>query len=265
LLEAADRVGAGDYDQRVQPRGPREVQSLMRTFNEMSGLLEAADAARRQWVADVTHELRTPLAVLQSGIEAQIDNIHPRDDRHLGSLLEETQLLGRLIDDLHTLALADAGKLALHRERAHPAALVAEAVEGHVALAARKNVHITVMAPESLPTIDVDSTRIRQVLANLLSNAVRHAPPGSEVVVRVDAGGGRVTFTVFDAGPGIQADQLEHLFERFSRAADSRGSGLGLSIARDLVQAHGGSVRAWNEAGGGAAVAFDVPVAPDAP
>src|SRR5205085_5492128 len=100
LLEAADRVGSGDYDHRVQPRGPREVQSLMRTFNEMSGRLEAADAARRQWVADVTHELRTPLAVLQSGIEAQLDGIHPRDDAHLTSLLDETHLLARVVDDL---------------------------------------------------------------------------------------------------------------------------------------------------------------------
>ncbi|MDQ1566223.1 MAG: hypothetical protein QOF96_1103, partial [Actinomycetota bacterium] len=116
LLEAAGRVGAGDYDHRLQPRGPREVQSLMRTFNDMSGRLEAADTARRQFLADVTHELRTPLAVLQSGIEAQLDGIHPRDDVHLASLLDETHVLTRVVEDLHTLALAGAGRLTLHPE-----------------------------------------------------------------------------------------------------------------------------------------------------
>jgi signal transduction histidine kinase len=261
LLGAAERLGQGDYDVHVEPDGPRELRSLTSTFNDLASRLAATDEQRRRFLADVTHELRTPLAVLQSGIEAQIDNIHPRDDHHLGSLLEETQLLGRLVDDLHTLALADAGKLALHRERAHPAALVAEAVESHLALAARKDVRIVVTAQESIPTIDVDRARIRQVLANLLSNAVRHAPAGTEVTVRVHDADGRVAFTVTDAGPGIPAEQLEHLFERFSRSADSRGSGLGLSIARDLVQAHAGNMRAWNEAGGGAAVSFDVPAA----
>src|SRR5207237_4181303 len=136
LLEAADRVGAGEYDQRLQPRGPREVQSLMRTFNDMTGRLEAADAARRQWVADVTHELRTPLAVLQSGIEAQLDGIHPRDDAHLASLLDETHVLTRVVEDLHTLALAGAGRLTLHRETIDAATAVHDAVAAPAATAA---------------------------------------------------------------------------------------------------------------------------------
>ena len=132
----------------------------------------------------------------------------------------------------------------------------------HQALAARKAVTIVVSAPSPLPPVEVDPTRIRQVLANLLSNAVRHAPAGSEVRVALEEGDGAVRFTVTDSGPGIPVPQLAELFERFARAADSRGSGLGLSIARDLVQAHGGQVQAWNEPAGGATVSFTVPAAP---
>lgn len=140
LLEAADRVGAGDYEQRLQPRGPHEVQSLMRTFNEMSNRLEATDSARRQFLADVTHELRTPLSVLQSGIEAQLDGIHPRDDAHLTSLLDETHVLTRVVDDLHTLALAGAGRLTLHRETLDADVAVADAIAAHAASAAARGV-----------------------------------------------------------------------------------------------------------------------------
>ena len=267
LLGAAERLTRGDYDAQVEPGGPRELRTLARTFNEMAARLAATEEQRRRFLADVTHELRTPLAVLQSRIEAQLDGIHPRDDRHLGSLLEETQVLGRLVDDLHTLALADAGRLVLHRERTHPATLVEDAVESQAALAARAGVAISVAAPASLPEVDVDPTRIRQVLANLLTNAVRHAPAGSTVTVTVTVaaaardgdGDGGVAFSVADQGPGIPAGQLALLFERFTRSADSRGSGLGLSIARDLVAAHGGTIRAENGPAGGAVIAFTVP------
>ena len=258
LLGASERVAQGDHGVEVQAAGPRELRSLIETFNQMAARLDATEEQRRRFLADVTHELRTPLAVLQSGIEAQLDGIHPRDDAHLGSLLEETHLLGRLVDDLHTLALADAGRLALHYERAHPAALVADAVESHTALAERKGVVITSTVADDLPEVDVDPTRVRQVLANLLSNAVRHSRTAVTVtVVATDDG---VLFTVVDDGPGIPADQLDGVFERFTRAADSRGSGLGLSIARDLVHAHGGTIAARNQPDGGAAIGFTVPV-----
>ena len=266
LLAASDRLAQGDHGVSVEPDGPRELRSLIETFNQMAVRLDATEEQRRRFLADVTHELRTPLAVLQSGIEAQLDGIHPRDDRHLGSLLEETHLLGRLVDDLHTLALADAGRLALHYERAHPAALVADAVESHAALAERKGVVVAATVADDLPEIDVDPTRVRQVLANLLSNAVRHARTSVRVNVRVTDDG--VRFTVADDGPGIPADQLDGVFERFTRSADSRGSGLGLSIARDLVRAHGGTITAANQTGtaanlddGGAVIGFTVPVA----
>ncbi len=259
LLGAAERLGRGNYDVRVTPAGPRELRSLAETINDVARRLAATEDQRRRFLADVTHELRTPLAVLQSGIEAQVDGIHPRDDRHLASLLEETQVLGRLVDDLHTLALADAGRLTLHHELTHPAALVADAVEGHAALAARKGVRLEARVADGLPEIEVDPTRIRQVLANLLSNAVRHTRAGGAVAVTVTRDDPSVRFTVTDSGPGFGADQVATVFERFTRSADSGGSGLGLSIARDLVVAHGGTMAASNRSDGGAAIAFTLP------
>lgn len=260
LLGAAERLGRGDYEVHVTPGGPPELRLLADTMNDVAVRLGAAEEQRRRFLADVTHELRTPLAVLQSGIEAQIDGIHERDDRHLASLLEETQVLGRLVDDLHTLALADAGRLALHYERTHPSALVADAVEGHGTLAARQGVRLVSSVADDVPEIDADPSRIRQVLANLLSNAVRHTPEGGEVGVHVARDGDAVRFEVVDSGPGFPADALATVFDRFTRAADSRGSGLGLSIARDLVVTHGGSISAANRQTGGAAIGFTVPV-----
>jgi len=280
LLEAADRVGAGEYDQRLQPRGPREVQSLMHTFNEMSGRLEAADAARRQWVADVTHELRTPLSVLQSGIEAQLDGIHPRDDAHLASLLDETNVLTRVVEDLHTLALAGAGRLTLHRETIDPATAATDAMAAHAAAASARGVTLAGPAPSDLSgvhqsrtvatdermsaaapgAVDTDPVRLQQILGNLLSNAVRHTPAGGRVTVDVDQPDPQwVRFTVADTGPGFPAEQLPGLFDRFTKSEGSAGSGLGLAIARDLVLGHGGTIEATNRPGGGAVVSFRLP------
>ena len=260
LLAASERLASGDYSVRVEAGGPRELRSLTATFNTMAARLAEADEERRRFLADVTHELRTPLAVLQSGVEAQLDGIHPRDDRHLTSLLEETQLLGRLVDDLHTLALADAGRLSLHRERTHAGALLDDAVESLAPLASRAGVTVTASLAPDLPELDVDPTRIRQVLANLVANALRHAPEGSEVRVVVEPDGDDVRFTVTDAGPGFAPDQLDAVFERFTRARDSGGSGLGLSIAGDLVRAHGGTIAVGNREAGGAYATFTVPV-----
>jgi signal transduction histidine kinase len=259
LLEAAGRVGAGSYEHRLRPRGPREVQTLMRTFNEMSGRLEAADAARRQFLADVTHELRTPLAVLQSGIEAQLDGIHPRDDTHLTSLLDETHVLTRVVEDLHTLAVAGAGRLALHREILDAAATAADAVAAHAATATARCVTLST-APSTAPAVDADPVRLQQILGNLLGNALRHTPAGGRVTVAVDGPEpGWVRFTVADTGPGFPPEQLSGLFDRFTKSPASGGSGLGLAIARDLVLAHGGAIEAANRPDGGAAVSFRLP------
>jgi two-component system sensor histidine kinase BaeS len=231
----------------------------MRTFNEMTRRLEAADAARRQFLADVTHELRTPLAVLQSGIEAQLDGIHPRDDSHLTSLLDETHLLTRVVEDLHTLALAGAGRLTLHREPLDAATVLADAVAAHAATAAARGVTLTV-EPAAAGAVDADPVRLQQVLGNLVSNAVRHTPAGGKVTLEVcREGQGWVRFMVADTGSGFPAEQLPGIFDRFTKSEASGGSGLGLAIARDLVLAHGGTIDAGNRPGGGAAVIFRLP------
>jgi signal transduction histidine kinase len=233
----------------------------MRTFNEMSGRLEAADAARRQFLADVTHELRTPLAVLQSGIEAQLDGIHPRDDDHLASLLDETHVLTRVVEDLHTLALAGAGRLALHREPLDAATAVADALAAHAATATARGVTLSAASlPAPGPAVDADPVRLQQILGNLLGNALRHTPAGGRITVAVDRPEpGWVRFTVADTGPGFAADQLPALFDRFTKSEASGGSGLGLAIARDLVLVHGGTIDATNRPDGGAAVSFRLP------
>jgi signal transduction histidine kinase len=267
LLGAAEQVGSGDYRVDLEVRGPRELRLLTATFNEMAARLAANEEQRRRFLADITHELRNPLAVLQSEIEAQMDGVRPRDDHHLGSLLEETRRLGHLVDDLHTLALAETGRLVLQQEAVAFGALVDEVMGRHEAQAERRGVALRASIAPGLPKAWVDPARVRQVLDNLLANAIRHTPAGGEVLVEVSTllgpgpdDGPMVRCRVTDAGPGFREDQLGQAFERFERAGDSGGSGLGLSIARDLVRAHGGEIDASNDPStGGASVSFTLP------
>lgn len=267
LLGAAEQVASGDYGVDVEVRGPRELRRLTQTFNEMATRLAANEEQRRRFLADITHELRNPLAVLQGRIEAQLDGVHPRDDPHVASLLDETRRLGHLVDDLHTLALAETGRLVLRQEAVALGGLVDEVVGRHEALARQRDVAVRATIAPGVPKAWADPARIRQVLDNLLANAIRHTPAGGEVLVEVSTpprpGSGdspMVRCRVTDAGPGFREDQLGQVFERFERAGDSRGSGLGLSIARDLVRAHGGTIDAGNDpATGGASVSFTLP------
>jgi signal transduction histidine kinase len=258
LVDAAEQVKAGDFSVQVEPSGPRELRSLTTTFNAMTAELSSAEERRRLLLAEVSHELRTPLAVLHAGLEAQLDGVQPRDDQHLQSLLEEAEQLGRLIDDLHTVAVADAGQLELQLEACRPADLVSDAVAGHAALAQRRGIDLRSEVAPDLPELQVDPTRLRQVLDNLLANAVRHVPDGGSVVLAASAAEGAaspgVVFEVADDGPGFPPERLDEVFERFTRGADSRGSGIGLSLARDLVLAHGGTIEAANRPDGGAVV-----------
>jgi len=261
LLHAAEQVTAGEYsDVGVAVRGPQELRLLTATFNEMTSQLAAGEEQRRRFLADITHELRNPLAILQSEIEAQLDGVRPRDDKHLASLLDETQRLGHLIDDLHTLALAESGQLVLTREAVQFGELVDEVVPRHAATAALHDVALHTTIQPGLPKVWVDPVRIRQVLDNLLTNAIRHSPTGAEVTVAATTREGIVECEVTDSGPGFPTDQLQTVFDRFTKSGDSRGSGLGLSIARDLVTAHHGTITATNHpAKGGARVSFSLP------
>jgi two-component system sensor histidine kinase BaeS len=262
LIEAAGRLESGDYSARVVPygHGPRELKSLVGAFNSMAARLETDERQRRSLLADVSHELRTPLAVLRGELEAMIDGIHPMDEAHLTAAVDQIGMLTKLVEDLRTLALAEAGTLALHREPTDLAILAQEIATSFEGLAATTEVQLQVHMPDDMPLVDLDPLRIQQVLGNLVANALRYAPAASVVAISGEARTGWVTVSVIDNGPGIAPELLPHLFERFAKAEDSRGSGLGLAIARRLVEAHGGTIRAERPPTGGTIIAFDLPI-----
>jgi two-component system OmpR family sensor kinase/two-component system sensor histidine kinase BaeS len=260
LIDAAESVEAGNYAVRVRPRGPRELRSLARAFNSMSAHLESSEKQRQQLLADVTHELRTPLTIVQGNLEALLDGVYPADAEHLAPILDETRVLSRLVDDLRTLSMAEAGALALHREPTDIAELVADSVASFRTQADSAGIALLTEAAAALPHADLDPVRMREVLSNLLSNALRYTPRGGSVRVGASPSGGLVRVTVRDTGPGIAADMLPHVFDRFYRSDESRGAGLGLAIAKSLVVAHGGEISATSEEGQGTEILFTLPV-----
>ncbi len=257
VMEAADRVAAGDYETRVEERGSREVRRLGRAFNEMTERLGTNETRRRQLLADVAHELRTPLSVIRANLEAILDGLYPMDEAQLRQVLEETTVMTRLLDDLQTLSTAEAGALTLHRERIAPRLLIDAAVGSFSAQAQEKGIRLQGRA-DALPDIEVDRLRIGEVLSNLLSNALRHTPSGGEVVLSAAATETGVEFSIVDTGSGIAQDRLPHVFDRFSRAPDSPGSGLGLAIAKSLIEVHGGEIRAESSTAG-TTISFELP------
>jgi signal transduction histidine kinase len=266
VMEAADRVAGGDYGARVQARGPGEVRRLARSFNQMAARLEANEAQRRGLLADVAHELRTPLSVIRGNVEGMLDGLYPADEAHLAPVLEETAVMARLLDDLQTLSTAEAGVLRLHRERVDPSSLVQDAVAAVRARADAAGVTLAWHATPGVPELDVDPVRIGEVLANLLSNAVRHTPGGGSITVAVEPSSAtEVAFTVSDTGKGIDPADLPFVFDRFVKSVDSGGAGLGLAIARSLVEAHGGSITADSEPGRGTTMRFVLPLTPPPP
>jgi len=262
LIGAAERVEAGDLSPHVRVRGPRELRSLARAFNAMLERLRRTEDQRRRLLADVTHELRTPVAVIQGNLEAMLDGVYPADAEHLHPVFEETQILSRLIDDLRTLSLAESGALQLHREPTDLGVLVGELAASFRAQAEAAGVALHTDMDDDLPLAEIDPLRVREVLTNLTANALRHTPPGGEVrlTARSEPGQGRLVVKVRDSGTGIAADDLPHIFDRFYKSADSPGSGLGLAIARNLVAAHGGEISAESAAGAGTTISFTLPV-----
>jgi signal transduction histidine kinase len=259
VMEAADRVAGGDYSARIQVRGPGEVGRLAHSFNQMTERLQANETQRRALLADVAHELRTPLSVIRGNVEGMLDGVYPADGTHLGPILEETAVMARLLDDLQTLSTAEAGVLRLHRERVAPLALAQDAAAALRPRAGRAGVSLDVRGAAPVPEVDVDQVRIGEVLANLLTNAIRHTPRGGAVRVVVSPAPGGVAFAVSDTGPGIDARDLPHVFDRFVKSADSGGAGLGLAIARSLVEAHGGRITAESAPGAGTTMRFELP------
>jgi two-component system, OmpR family, sensor histidine kinase BaeS len=261
LISAASRVEAGDYSVRVVEQGSPELRSVARAFNAMTATLHENEQRRRSFLADVTHELRTPLAVIRGQAEAIADGVYPGDPEHLAPIIEAARALEVLSEDLRTLALSEAGALALARERVDLAALAHDAVAGFQARAEADGVTLTAEADEGAPAADADPVRIRGVLGNLLANALRHTPSGGAVRVAVGRSGDRVELRVTDTGEGIPAALLPHVFDRFVKGPGSKGSGLGLAIARDVVIAHGGTIDIDSRPEAGTTVRLALPAA----
>jgi signal transduction histidine kinase len=260
LLEASDRVAGGDYSVRVREGGPPEVRTLAHAFNSMAGRLESADEQRRSLLADITHELRTPLTIIQGNLEGMLDGLYPADTARLASLLDETRVLSRRIDDLRTLALVESGALQLRVEPTDLAALLDETAAAFNSFTASRGVTLQVDTPSDLPPINLDSERMRQVLSNLLANAVRYTPPGGKVGLSCRVESPWILVEVQDSGPGITAEDLPHVFDRFYRERSSSGMGLGLSIAKNLVEAHSGEITALSLPGSGTTMRIRLPL-----
>lgn len=264
LMEAVGQVEAGDYTARAVERGPAEVRALVRAFNAMAERLQLTETQRRNLLADVTHELRTPLTVIQGNLEGLLDGVYPRDDAHLTAILEDTRVLARLIDDLRTLAMAESGALQLYREPTDFAILADETAASFRPQAESAGVELSVAIAEEIPLLDLDPVRMREVLANLIANALRYTPAGGQVCVtaQVDPIEQRVTVSVRDTGTGISAEALPHIFDRFYKSDNSHGTGLGLAIAKNLVVAHGGEISARSPDGApsGTTIRFSLPL-----
>ncbi len=264
LVDASNKVAEGDYSIRVEERGPPEIYSLMRGFNSMAERLQANDQQRRNMLADVSHELRTPITVIQGNVEGILDGLYPANEERLKSIMEETQLLSRLVDDLRTLALAESGALRLRREPTNLSELTRDAVAGFESPAKEKEIRLDLSLAE-IEEINIDPQRVREVLFNLISNALRYTPRGGQVRVGFTESASDLraapSAAVFveDNGPGIEAVDLPHVFERFYKSSDSGGMGLGLSIAKYLIEAHGGKIWAESEVGKGTKISFTLP------
>src|SRR5688572_2486357 len=267
LVDASNKVAEGDYSIRVEERGPPEVYSLMRGFNSMAERLQANDRQRRNMLADVSHELRTPLTVIQGNVEGILDGLYLADETRLKSILEETQVLSRLIEDLRTLALAESGALQLKREPTDLGELIRDTVAGFESQAKEKGINLDLSLNE-IEEVNIDPQRVREVLTNLISNALRYTPIQGAVSISLaesDALTGEavskrgVVISIHDSGAGIETANLPHIFDRFYKSSDSGGMGLGLSIAKYLVEAHGGKIWAESEAGSGTKISFTLP------
>jgi signal transduction histidine kinase len=259
IVEGARRLEAGELSTRVALRGSGPIRMVGGAFNSMAARLEAQDRQRRELMADIAHELRTPLTVIQGRLEGVLDGVYPLDTPHLTEVLEETRLLSRLVDDLRTLANAESGTLTLQKEPADVVSLCQDAVSSMSAESSRRQVVVRLDASSDLPLICVDPLRIREVLVNLLSNAIHHSPAGGDVSLTARCRDGRVSLAVADTGAGISAEDLPRIFDRFYKGPESRGSGLGLAISRNLVSAHGGDIRAESTPGAGTTIVVTLP------
>ncbi len=274
LSHAAHALARGDLSARVAAEahpsrlGDDELSELGATFNVMADSLQKAEALRRDMTADIAHELRTPLAVMRGNLEAMLDGVYPPDVEHIQPVLNQVHLLTRLVEDLRTLALAEAGQLPLTKRLTDLKQLIDAMLVSFQANAAAQRVTLTASPIDPLPAIEIDPDRVQQTIGILIANALRHTPADGSIKITLRCDNSQAIIEVADSGAGIPPDDLPHVFERFYRADKSRsresgGSGLGLAIAKSIVQAHGGSISAASEIGKGTVMHFTLPLKSD--
>jgi two-component system sensor histidine kinase BaeS len=266
LAGAAQRIAHGARDARVPARGTDELAELAAAFNEMAASLERAEQIRSQLLADVAHELRTPLATVESYVEALADGVLAADDENWGVIRAETSRLNRLVDDLQKVSRAQAHQLDLHLSAVPAGTLVSDAVKAVQPAYAAKGVGLKAHIEPRVPAIEADSERIAEVLANLLTNALRHTPTGGSVSVSALQRAEQLEISVADDGEGIAPEHVDRVFERFyrvdpARSRETGGTGIGLAIVRAIVEAHGGTVTATSSGtGSGTTVTLLLPI-----
>ena len=267
LSQAAKRLGQGDFSQRVAPYGRDEIGELGQTFNSMAEGLERAEEQRKGLMADVAHELRTPISNIQGYLEAVKDGLLQPDPTTIDTIHHQVLHLGHLVEDLRLLALMDAGALSLDREPGSLEDLLSRSLEAVRPRAQGRGISLSLKIPYNFPLVMMDRIRISQVVANLLDNAMFHTPEGGQVTVEAEAvEGTHASVAVIDTGEGIPPEEIESVFERFHRVDPSRaratgGAGLGLTIAKQLVEAHGGTIRVESTPSDGSRFVFELPLA----
>lgn len=266
LTHAARQIATGDFSVRLPPSRNDAIGQVSRAFNAMAEALAQSETLRRQMIADIAHELRNPLGILQGQLEAMLDGILATTSEQIVSLYDEVLLLARLVNDLRDLALADAGQLRLTRQPTDLRALIEKTLGAFTLQTSDKQISLDMTCPDDLPRVNVDAQRIEQVLRNLVSNALRYTPEGGRISVHCARSGTQaIEVRVSDTGQGIPREDLPHVFERFWRGDKSRaraggGAGLGLAIARQLILAHNGTMGVESEVGRGTTFWFTLPV-----
>jgi two-component system, OmpR family, sensor histidine kinase BaeS len=265
LTRATHAVSEGDLSQQVPIRSNDELGELAKAFNKMSTELSRSVNARKQMTADIAHELRTPLSLILGHAEAVHDGVLPPTRENFEIIREEATRLEHLVDDLRILSLADAGELTINPQTIEPQRLLQEVASIYQYQTQRKNISLDLDIAAPLSAIEVDPGRMTQVLTNILDNALRHTLEGGRIILSAKESNGQIELAIQDSGPGLKAEDLDRIFERFYRTdasrqrEDSIGSGLGLAIAKSIVQAHGGQVSAESQAGKGLKVMITLP------